>query len=68
VNIVVDKKLGPEFSDKVSKLNEKVKDIIQNVEGVDVSINVELGTGCQYEAIKDVSPLNEETPVNLEHK
>jgi hypothetical protein len=28
VNIVVDKKLGPEFTEKVNKFNEYVKDII----------------------------------------
>ena len=68
VNIVVDKKLGPEFTEKVNKFNEKIKDIVQNIEDVEVSVNIELGTGCQYETIKNVCPLNEENPVNLEHK
>ena len=52
----------------MAKFNEKVKDIIKNIEDVDVRVNIDLGAGSPYEAIKNVAPLNEENTVNLEHK
>jgi len=35
---------------------------------VEVSVNIDLGAGSPYETIKNVTPLNEESGVNLEHK
>jgi hypothetical protein len=35
-----------------------VKDIVQNVEDIFLMVNVELGAGYQYEAIKNTVPIN----------
>jgi hypothetical protein len=35
---------------------------------VGINVKIDLGAGSQYESIKNVAPLNEETAVNLEHK
>jgi hypothetical protein len=43
--------LGPESKDKLIKFNEKVKEIIQNIEDIDVKINIDIGTGSKYETI-----------------
>ena len=45
-----------------------MKEIIQNIQNIDVKVNTDIGTGFKYETIQNLCPLNEEIPVNLEHK
>ena len=51
-NIIVEKKLNLDQAEKVKAFNEKVKEIIGDVTGIEISVNVELGAGVPYDTIK----------------
>lgn len=66
--VAVKEDLDPENKDKVDKFNEKVKDIVQNIEDLVVRINIQYKVGNKYGTIMNLSHIEEETNVNLEHK
>jgi len=55
-------------SDKVKEFNERVKDIVEGVEGIEIAVTCNLGAGDPYDTIKDIVPMQNTGPIDLVHK
>lgn len=64
----VEKALPSTKEAQAAKFTEEVKPIIEGVEGVTVSVKAQLGAGDMYKVINNVTTLDDEAPVSIEHK
>lgn len=63
----VAKDLKEDQADLADKFKEAVKPIIDGKSGIEINVQAKLGVGCQYKTITDITKMDSEDPVNLEH-
>lgn len=56
------------MKEKVEAFKKDAKAIVDGVEGAEIDVSVQLGAGCMYDPIKDVTPIKGGEPLTLEHK
>jgi len=67
MTLSVTKSYPPDRQDDIDKFKESAKELIANF-GVEVGLKCEVGEGCQYQTITDITTCQDpETKVNLEH-
>ena len=64
----VEKQLPSTQSAKADKFKEDIKPIIDGIEGISISVNSVVGAGDMYKTITNVTTLDSEDAVNIEHK
>jgi len=63
----VEKQLPSTQSEKAEKFKADVKPIIEGIEGVTISVAAVVGAGDMYKVIQNVTTLDDDAPVSIEH-
>ena len=67
MTLSVAKSYPPDRQDDIDKFKESAKELIENF-GVEVGLKCEVGEGCQYQTITDITSIHDpETKKTLEH-
>jgi len=64
----VEKQLPSTESAKVDQFKEAIKPITDGISGVSISVAAVVGAGDMYKTITNVTTLDSEEPVSIEHK
>jgi len=67
VVLKVEKQLPSTQAEKAKKFKEEVQPIIEGIEGVAISVSSVVGAGDMYQTITNVTTLDDEAPVSIEH-
>ena len=65
--ISVEKDFKPELKEQVDAFKKDIDEVVKDIEGVSIKVNVKLGPGSMYDPIKNIEPISGGEALTLEH-